>query len=311
MAAYQGQVSPSSSTGSLHKGKRGHSLTQSKNKLDKDGFSECFHKLVVSLHVSLAPCFNRDPFRGIKVQHLDPMLMTYSPIARGVVIAYADLHLSNKNIDEESDEQNGVAKIANSSPFSFLWVLISLLIWKPQIGDVMEGYIYMQTPSHIGLLVHDTFNASIKKFNIPDGWSFIPNQEDEYMEDNDGHSRFKSFGYWMDNTGARVEGRLRFTVKSIHTTGKVVSLEGTLLNPYSEKDAQPVTLPPEESSKSESTSRHKKFDDEVDIENITVTDIPEPKDDDFAQLPKYTDYASDDSENNAIEQNNSDSPDTE
>lgn len=311
MAAYQRQNASLPSAKSLHKGNGGHSFSQNTNKLDKDGFSECFHKLSVSLHVSLAPCFNRDPFRGVKVQHLDPMLMTYSSIARGVVIAYSDLRLSKENIDEDSNDQKGLAKIANSSPFSFLWALVSLLIWKPQVGDVMEGYIYMQTPSHIGLLIHDTFNASIKKFNIPDDWNFVPNQEDEYLEDNDGHSKFKSFGYWMDNTGARVEGRLRFTVKSIHTTGKVVSLEGTLLNPSSEKDAQPVTFLANESSQSESTSHHKKFDEEGDGKNVTVSEIPEPKDDDFEQLPKYTEYASDDSENKAIEQNDSDSLDTE
>lgn len=288
--------------------KRQFNVPQSTNPVNNEGISECFHTVSTSLYVSLAPCHIANPINGIKAQHLDPLIMTYFNKAKGVVLSYSNIKLSEDNISTDSQDQTiSIAKISNSSPFTFLWVTVDLLIWRPQLGDVLEGYIYMQTASHIGLLLHDTFNASIKKYNMPNDWSFIPSQADEYaVEDEEAsNNRFKSFGYWVDENEVKIEGKLNFTIKAIHTTGRVVSVEGTLIQPGAEKDAQPVFRERRSSATNASApSKHKKFDDD---DVPTVTEIPEPvNDDENNLLPSYVGGEDEDADGAVVNKSDSD-----
>jgi DNA-directed RNA polymerase I subunit RPA43 len=268
---------------SSFKKRRSVAPPKSTNPVDDDGMAQCFHTMSTSMYVSLAPIHLNSPINGIKAQHLDPLIMTYFAKAGGVVLSYSNIQLNPDNLTVDEDDQPiTVARIEGSSPFTFLWITVDLLIWKPQIGDVLEGSIYMQTASHLGMLVHDTFNASIKKYNIPQDWSFIPNQQDEITNGED--AKFKSFGHWQDENENKVEGKLKFTIKSIHTSGKVVSVEGTLIKPGAEKDAQPIVRERRSSTQAPPPSgKHMKFDDEP-----VVSEIPEPKEGDEI-LPGYID----------------------
>jgi DNA-directed RNA polymerase I subunit RPA43 len=70
-------------------------------------------------------------------------------------------------------------------------------------------------------------------------WQFIPNEADEGAPDTTttdedvpiakGGSQPRSLGYWVDGSGERVDGKLRFTVKAFNVSGRVVSVQGTLL----------------------------------------------------------------------------------
>ncbi|GEQ72130.1 hypothetical protein JCM33374_g5816 [Metschnikowia sp. JCM 33374] len=245
---------------------------KSSNAVNAKGQSECFRVVRTSMYVSLAPCHIMNPVNGVKAQHLDPMIMTYFPKARGVVLSYFNINLQSKDTSDESSNVL-LAKVTDSSAFSFTWITVDLLIWYPQIGDLLEGFVYMQTASHIGLLVHDTFNASIKYRNIPQDWEFVPSQADEYAESEDApensSSKFKSFGYWTDASGTKIEGKVSFIVKAIHTSGKMLSIEGTLLSPESELDAQPVSG----ETVSAPVSKHITFDDEVTSEISEVNEV--------------------------------------
>ena len=280
------------------------------NPVNKDGVSECFKKFTTELYVSLAPCFINDPINGIKAQHLDPLVMTYFPKAKGVVIAYSNLKLSPENKTTDTDDNPiYVSTVSNSSPFTYLWVTVDLLIWQPNAGDIIEGYSYMQTASHIGLLVHDTFNATIKKLNMPAEGRFVPSQVDEYAESEQDTGKFKSFGYWVDENDVKIEGKIKFTVKSVHASGRVVSLAGTLIKPGSEKDAQPVIRERRSSNSgvNASSGKHKKFDEE---DVPTVTEIPEPESESIeSAIPTYIN-SEEEAEDGAIV-NNSDSEESE
>ncbi|KAJ8143724.1 hypothetical protein OY671_003153 [Metschnikowia pulcherrima] len=235
-------------------------LNKSSNVVNAKGQSECFRVVRTSMYVSLAPCHITNPVNGVKAQHLDPLIMTYFPKARGVVLSYFNVNLQSKDSSEEGSEAL-LAKVTESSAFAFMWITVDLLIWHPQLGDLLQGYVYMQTASHIGLLVHDTFNASIKFRNIPQDWEFVPSQADEVGESEDASqtssSKFKSFGYWTDASGTKVEGKVSFSVKAIYTSGKMLSIEGTLLTPESELDVQPVS-----NESSAPAAKHITFDDE-------------------------------------------------
>lgn len=210
----------------------------STNPVNSDGLSECFHKINVSLYVSLAPSYLKQPIEGIKSQHLDPMLMKNFAKVNGVVIGYDNVTVSEEHIGESGDI---IATVNPHSPFAFLWVSVDFLVWKPQVGDVLEGLVYMQSPSHIGLLINDTFNGSIKKNNIPESWQFIPNQADEQATGSDEEQlKSQSLGQWIDENEIPIDGKVKFTVKAIHNSGRVVSVEGSLIKPGSESEALPV-----------------------------------------------------------------------
>lgn len=284
--------------------KRTPLISKSTNLIDENGVAQCFHKVSTSLYVSLAPAHLNNPINGIKAQHLDPLIMSYFAKAGGVVLSYSNIQLNEENrTTDMNDEPITIARIEGSSPFTFLWITVDLLVWKPQIGDILEGSMYMQTASHIGLLIHDTFNASIKKQNIPQGWQFIPNQEDEISNNED--SKFKSFGYWQDEEENKVEGKIKFTVKTIYTSGKVVSVEGSLIKPGAEVDAQPIVRERRDSVQSNSnSSKHIKFGDEP-----TITEIPEPNEDDESIIPGYVEGSDDENEDEDGEVINKDSDD--
>ncbi|KAI5950873.1 hypothetical protein KGF54_003947 [Candida jiufengensis] len=252
--------------------------------------SECFKTVSTSLYLSLAPKFINDPILGIKQQHLDPLVMTFYSKVKGIIVSYSNIKLLTNS------QGSNLAKIEGASPFTFIWVNVDFLVWSPCVGDVLEGDIYMQTPSHIGLLICDVFNASIKKYNIPMDWSFIPSQQDE--EDNK-----KTFGYWSDDIGDKIDGKLKFTVKAVYTTGRVVSVEGTLIKPGEERNSQPVYKQKSSNvNKIETTinaNTHKKFEDD------------DYEEDNTQQLPKYEESGIDDEEEDYKIVNNSDSVEDE
>ncbi|RCK59230.1 DNA-directed RNA polymerase I subunit RPA43 [Candida viswanathii] len=248
---------------------------QSTNPTDESGLSQCYKTVSTSLYVSLAPIHLQNPINGIKQQHLDPLIMTYFVKGKGVVVAYSNIKFLEDHNDEDEEESSfRLAKIEGSSPFTFMWISVDFLCWCPQVGDILEGDVYMQTPSHIGLLINDTFNASIKKYNIPSSWTFKSSQVDEVSSDDR-----KTFGHWIDENETKIEGKLQFTVKAIYTTGRVVSVEGTLIKPGEERNAQPVYTERQEKNAS---GKHMKFDEE---EDVITTEIAEPDEND--ELPAY------------------------
>ncbi|KAM3125366.1 hypothetical protein CJJ07_001515 [Candidozyma auris] len=277
--------------------KKKRALAKTTNSVNEDGISECFKVVRTKLYVSLAPCHMGNAINGVKAQHLEPLVMKYNPQAKGVVLSYFNITLSQDRESSVKDGQAKLAKVNDSTPFTFLWATVDLLIWQPQPGDVLEGYIYMQTQSHIGLLVHDTFNASLKSKSIPQNWEFVPSQADEYGEEqgDSGNSKFRSYGYWTDENGTKIEGKIKFTVKTIHTSGKMVSLEGTLVSPESELDAQPVERRKSSTSAASAPATHVRFDEDS-IEPPQVTEIPEAAAD---EVPTYDKDEEDDDDSSS------------
>lgn len=229
------------------------------------GLSKAFHRVTTRLYVSLAPVFFNEPINGIEQQHLNPLLMTFFPETKGVILAYSNVKFLNQNYAVDHDSVSLVGTVKYDTPYVFMWISVDFLVWRPKVGDVIEGYSYMQTPSHIGLLVLDGFNASIKKYSIPSNWEFVANAVDEGNETSEESGNIRSMGHWVDENGVKVEAELKFTVKALHTTGKLVSLEGTLLQPNQEaiKETQP-------------SNSHKKFFDQEYTQDTSLTEIPKP-----------------------------------
>ena len=237
-------------------------------KNEETGVSNCFVRVPIQMYCSLAPCYLKSPLQGIQNQHLNPMIMKYQHEVNGVVLGYENLKFEDNFLQD--DKETPIFKLTPDTPFAFVWCTCDLLVWCPHVGDVIEGWVFIQSASHIGLLIHDAFNASIKKNNIPESWSFIHNTDDTYnanedaddsndvsaqnAEDannteeisndlsskNDGASQLnsrntgfmgkRSLGYWVDENGSKIDGKIKFTIRNVYTSGKMISIDGTLLS---------------------------------------------------------------------------------
>ncbi|AET39838.1 DNA-directed RNA polymerase I subunit RPA43 Ecym_5043 [Eremothecium cymbalariae DBVPG len=240
-----------------------------KNPIDPESnTSQCIVRIPVSLYVSLAPVYQQQPLEGIKRQHLNPMVMKYNADVSGVILGYENVSiLSEDPLSEDSTDSpaHSLIKLTPDTPFGFTWCQLNLIVWSPQIGDIVEGWIFIQSASHIGLLIHDAFNASIKKNSIPNNWTFIHTDESgstmgENGQDSIGVKRSRSLGHWVDSNGKQIDGKLKFTIKKVYTTGRMVSLEGSLLNEDCASRSQAENLPVVSNTKIV-------FDDEVFQEN--------------------------------------------
>jgi len=163
------------------------------------------------------------PVTGIQKHHLDPLLMTFFEPVDGVVIGY-------DNIRFESSE----GRINAEAPYPHVWTTVDLLVWRPTKGMVLKGWVNLQSASHIGLLVDNTWNVSIPFARIPETWKYkdaaavaaAADAEDGMEVEQDAEA---AEGAWVNEKGEKIEGLLKFVVESVRGGGSIFIMEGTLL----------------------------------------------------------------------------------
>ncbi|KAJ1927961.1 hypothetical protein IWQ60_002467 [Tieghemiomyces parasiticus] len=130
--------------------KRSEQVVQLEQALQTETHDEPeFSYITVQLRIALPPCFDNDPLKGVH-GYLRCFLMKYLPVLHGVVIAYDKVRFVEPR-----------AELLDESPFSRFHVTTKMLVWKPSPGTILSGVINIQSPAHIGLLIYDTFNATI------------------------------------------------------------------------------------------------------------------------------------------------------
>lgn len=196
--------------------------------------TECIYKVPTSIYVSLSPIYAANLEAGVKAQHLDPLLMTYFGAAGGIVLEYFDVKVLGPS--SATLQTTGKGALESKGKLStkpvFVWVSVQFLVWKPRVGDTMEGWLDFEAPLQINLVVLGTFLVTVKKEQMPEGWVFI---RCEVTED---ESSFiepvrvqRSKGYWTDRHGTKIPNKLRFRVTSVDLGGKGGCLvEGSLIN---------------------------------------------------------------------------------
>jgi len=158
------------------------------------------------------------PITGVQKHHLDPLLMTYFEPVDGVVIGY-------DNVRFESSE----GRINAEAPYPHVWTTVDLLVWRPAKGMVLKGWVNLQSASHIGLLIDNTWNVSIPFARIPKTWKYKDAvAEPEDMEVDQGAESAE--GAWVDEKGGKIDGLLKFVVESVKGGGSIFIVEGTLLD---------------------------------------------------------------------------------
>lgn len=187
-----------------------------------------------TINMAIPPFWAMDPMASV-LEQLDTLVMRFIPQLEGVLLAHSDAKLLSR-----------IGAIDGDSAFAEVPVRFTCFVWRPEIGMLVKGTITLSSPSHVSLLLYDTFNAAISAPHIPmDTWEFMHYSDVGESKRQDAKDR--SVGFWKNKeTGQRLGGQehtLTFCVISMTVANQMLSLHGSLLNdPFSVPPPQPGTM---------------------------------------------------------------------
>ncbi|PVG02499.1 hypothetical protein CPB86DRAFT_870349 [Serendipita vermifera] len=122
------------------------------------------------------------------------------------------------------------------SPFARVDISFTATVWSPKVGSKLRGKINICSPDHIGLLVHQTFNASIPRHHIPSHeWEFeygALENDPEYGWGATGDGEEEARGRWVHKVSGEVigsDGRpIEFTIIGLNISHSMLSLIGSI-----------------------------------------------------------------------------------
>jgi DNA-directed RNA polymerase I subunit RPA43 len=224
-----------------------------------------FHQLTASLYLPLSPICQRYALQGLCAEHISPLLLTYYPPFQGVILSYSNPRLSEDVDGREEGAEHVPAMAISMAEFaaSFIWVTADFLIFKPEKGRRLEGWVNLQNESHLGLICWNLFNASIERKRLPGDWRWVAgdiakksktklkkSREDAEVDDGgeeNGHVTAGSQeihvdeGYFEDSDGNKIEGSIMFKIQDFDASMNTdkernyLSIEGSLLSKQEEK----------------------------------------------------------------------------
>ena len=232
-----------------------------------------FFTQTISLYVPFFPVGFDRPLTNIAAQHLEPLLNHYSPTLRGVLLSYSNLNLSDKPVrasrtNPPTDQTPALLHSVDEYAVGFGWLTFDAQLFVPARGKWMEGIVQLQSEGHIGVVCWNKFNASIEAKRLPKGWKWVdlakntakndgssslpspdwdteePAQQQEEEDALDGEElqvveQMHTTGYWVNERGRKVSGKLRFRIKNfdVGLAGDYgyLSIEGTSLDDDAER----------------------------------------------------------------------------
>jgi DNA-directed RNA polymerase I subunit RPA43 len=221
-----------------------------------------FVNQTTSFYLPLSPIYHAFPIDGLCAEHISPLLLTYHPPLKAVILSYSNPRLSTNPHNTPSTRNSPdapktvLAKSIDEYAVSFVWLTLDFVLLRPFAGAVIEGHVTLQNESYLGLVCWNFFNAGVHRTRIPAEWKWVPedNADDavaalgqktsssnsDWMKGLRGKSR-ESSGYYVDGQGNKVQGLVKFTVKDFESAPSTdrergfLSIEGTLLTPEQDK----------------------------------------------------------------------------
>jgi DNA-directed RNA polymerase I subunit RPA43 len=197
-----------------------------------------FHLQTASLYLGLAPVSQKAPLEGLCAEHISPLILQYYPPFEGVLLSYSNPRLSEHPFGDDGPE----TLLVNIDEYavSWAWLTAEFLIFKPERGAWLEGYVNLQNEGHLGVVCWNLFNASIERKRLPKDWKWVGVEDEVAGEGDDQVYAENGIGYWVDGDGNKVDGMVKFRVKNIEKSHDrergFLSIEGTMLDKELEKD---------------------------------------------------------------------------
>ena len=200
-----------------------------------------FVEETTSFYLALSPCAYNFPLEGLCAEHISPLLLTYYPPLKGVVMCYRNPRLSEHPSDEQRPQASSsqeakvvLSKSIDEYAVTYVWLTAEFTVFRPQRGTYLEGHVNLQNESILGLVCYNYFNAGIERSRLPKDWRWV-GEESQQSEGQQKHLK-QGEGYFVNGKGNQVEGRLVFMVRDFEATAgsemgmDSINIHGTLLS---------------------------------------------------------------------------------
>ena len=223
-----------------------------------------FQSQTSSLYLPLSPIAQSHPLQGLCAEHVSPLILNYYAPFNGVVLSFSNARLSNDgdNSSVTDGRQKVFARSYNEYAANFVWLTADFLIFRPEHGSILEGFINLQNETNIGLVCYNFFSASIERKRLPKDWKWVPGgmsigkrkkklkkpADDEMEVDDEAQGTVDLTvdfgdveGHFEDARGSRIGGVIQFKVHSVDAPRtanweySILSIQGTLLSEQDEE----------------------------------------------------------------------------
>ncbi|KAF2131790.1 hypothetical protein P153DRAFT_336421 [Dothidotthia symphoricarpi CBS 119687] len=185
----------------------------------QDEDASLLHIERISQYVSLSPASLATPLPSLCACIFSPLLLSYFPPAKGIVLAYEDVSLSSSPPSKttptnDNDPPLLLLKHIDEYTAPFLWATASFLVFRPRTGARVPARITHQSRTHITLAHLNTFPISVLKDCLPAEWVWEQTEQGRVSKGWDGRIADEG-GRWVDGEGTPVEGEMRVWIRGV------------------------------------------------------------------------------------------------
>lgn len=176
----------------------------------------------ITQYVSLPPAALSAPLPALCASVFSPLLLSYFPPARGVVLAYEDVALSSSPPGATTSDQDEVLlRHVDEYAAPFLWATATFLIFRPSRGSYISARVTGQSKTHITLSYLNIFPISVLATQLPETWTFKAGTTDEGVWQTEDGDLSGDVQVRLLDFDARTDGKSK---------GKGMRLEGSLVS---------------------------------------------------------------------------------
>ncbi|OJZ81464.1 hypothetical protein ASPFODRAFT_145768 [Aspergillus luchuensis CBS 106.47] len=125
---------------------------------------------------------------SLLAEHLSPLLLTYYAPLKGIVLAYSNASISSTPPPSSTNIVNAedpnlpqpltLARTAGEYGVLYVYLTATFLVFRPQRGQILEGWVNVQSEGFLGAIVLNLFSVGIERKRLPPSWKWIPPGEE-------------------------------------------------------------------------------------------------------------------------------------
>lgn len=158
-----------------------------------------FNLVTSTLYLPLSP-ISISPTHALAsllAEHLSPLLLTYYPPLKGIILAYSNASISSRppapgtTPDKDSDNPQPLTLAMTANEYGVLYVYLTatFLVFRPQRDQILEGWVNVQSEGFLGAVVYNLFSVGIERRRLPADWKWIPPGEEDDSTDAEGSKK--------------------------------------------------------------------------------------------------------------------------
>ncbi|OQD83174.1 hypothetical protein PENANT_c018G09698 [Penicillium antarcticum] len=122
---------------------------------------------------------------SLLAEHLSPLLLTYFPPLKGVVMAYSNASISSRHPSDSSrlasdpnPQPLTLATTADEYGVLYVYLTATFLVFRPKRGQILDGWVNVQSEGFLGAVVFNLFSVGVERKRLPSNWKWVPPGEE-------------------------------------------------------------------------------------------------------------------------------------